>query len=356
MTLARPSRKQSASAFGSLLKKTQLRIEPRLRRVLKKSEKESAHLGPDVAAMLHAIRSLCERGGKRLRPALALVGAACVTDDYDEKLLLEVGVSLELLQAYFLIHDDWMDDDAERRGGPTAHVELAAAFGSEALGARAAILAGDFAQALALGHLVAQPIAVKRLPAGLKCFADMQMSAVLGQQLDVISASDTDPELTYALKTASYTVEGPLCLGAALAGGPPSTLATLREFAKPAGIAFQIRDDLVGALGDPVVTGKPRGGDLTAGKNTWLIQHAVRQGSKKQKAAITQVLGKKRATAAQVHEALAALVETGAVRAAEDRIEALCEQANSTLERARLTPGGRLLLAGGLIALSERKA
>ena len=125
----------------------------------------------------------------------------------------QAGVALELLQAYFLIHDDWMDQDLERRGGPTVHAHLGRRFRSTSKGASAAILTGDYAVALATRVLANLDLPGRRLSGVLTCFADMQLDAVAGQGLDVIGRG-RDVELTYRLKTASYTVRGPLIMGA----------------------------------------------------------------------------------------------------------------------------------------------
>lgn len=345
--------KAKSPAFVDLLGRVQKKIEPRLVRLLTRKEKEAARLSGDVTPMVRAVRSLALRGGKRLRPALAVVGAICVTEDADWELPLEAGVSLELLQAYFLIHDDWMDHDDERRGGPTAHVELARHFGSEELGAASAILAGDFALALATAHFATLALPSRRWAAALTCFADMQIAALHGQQLDIVGKTPR-PELTYELKTASYTVLGPLELGAILAGGRPSTIEVLRRYARPTGIAFQLRDDLIGVFGDPKRTGKPRGGDLLQGKNTALVAAARKLGDAKEIAALEKVLGRPRAAARDVERAMAALESSGARAATEARIEKLVEEATAALDARGLTTSGRELLRGALDALAHR--
>ncbi len=358
MQPALPSPKKRSAAFVALLGQVQRATEPRLLRVLGRSQRDAARYGSEVSAMVNAVHSLSTRGGKRLRPALALVGALAAVDvvaPAERNLLAEVGVSLELLQAYFLIHDDWMDEDDERRGGPTAHVELARTLGGTHLGACSAILAGDLAQSLALAHFASLPIKKSRLSASLCCFAEMQTAAIYGQQLDIVARTPR-PELTYELKTASYTVRGPLRLGALLIGGRARTLEALDGFSLPAGVAFQLRDDLIGVFGDPARTGKPQGGDLTSGKNTYLLRRALQTVSKKDESALRRVLGKKNTSRAQMDRALSILVESGARAATERRIAELCEEALLAIASPALTARGRTLLAGALSALSERTA
>lgn len=330
-------------------------VDRRLSEVLAASEARAASYGPETAAMVASVRHLCERGGKRLRPGLCVVGALCHDEAFDVSLGVEAGVSLELLQAYFLIHDDWMDQDATRRGGPSSHVELARRFRSKALGERSAILAGDHAVALAQAHLTTLATPPARLKRCMERFAEMQLAAVFGQQLDLIGKV-SDPELTYELKTASYTVSGPLLLGADLAGAKPGLIRALTGYATPAGIAFQLRDDIVGSFGTSKITGKPQGGDLKEGKNTTLVREARRRLRGRDWAAFRAVLGNRRATVTQVRVALRILDECGARAAVETRIEELISEARSHLKSTSMTTQGQRLLEGAVFALARRRS
>src|SRR5262245_15143459 len=136
--------------------------------------------------MVSAVAELSRRGGKRLRPALAVLGFRAVRSRAHLDTALDAGVALELLQAYFLIHDDWMDGDSVRRGGPSVHALLTERLGSERLGAASAILAGDYAQALALEVLASLDVEAEIASRVLAAFAEMQLAAVAGQQIDLV--------------------------------------------------------------------------------------------------------------------------------------------------------------------------
>ncbi len=341
--------------FVSLLKEVQKEVNQRLSTVLAESEEWGRTHGEEVAAMIGAVRSLCERGGKRLRPALCLLGGFCVDPQAERDPFLDAGVALELLQAYFLIHDDWMDRDARRRGGPTAHISLSQHFHSNTLGERSAILAGDHAVALAQKVLAEVDVPSPRLRSALKTFAAMQLNAVAGQQLDVVSSS-AHPESVYELKTASYTVLGPLRLGAELAGGGHTVIQCLESFAKPLGIAFQLRDDLIGVFGDPQKTGKPRGADLTAGKNTSLVQSGLGRLPPEERKLLGHVLAGHSVEQRDVEHLVTCLEECGAPSEIEARIEELIQQAFEALDSVQLSTRGRSLLAGAATALTERDA
>jgi geranylgeranyl diphosphate synthase type I len=304
--------------------------------------------------MVGAVRNLCERGGKRLRPALCVLGARAEDPRAPTLAAIEAGVALELLQAYFLIHDDWMDQDEERRGGPTAHVALKRAFGSQTLGDCSAILAGDHAVALATAHLASVPTTPGRLKKCFEQFAQMQLSAVSGQQLDVIGTT-ANPELTYRLKTASYTVRGPLLLGAELAGAKKHTKDTLDAFSEPAGVAFQLRDDLIGVFSPPRITGKPQGSDLTEGKNTSLIHAGRERLDKRGHARLNSVLGNRKARPAQIKRVIQDLEDCGARSAVESRIQELSNEAQQIANCSALPKSSQTLLLGALDALANRK-
>ena len=349
------ARRPKQNPFLSLLSQVSAELEPRLSQVLAASEAQAESYGSEVGAMVGAVRGLCERGGKRLRPGLCVVGAMSVESRASREVAIEAGVALELLQAYFLIHDDWMDQDEERRGGPTAHVALGRLFGSKELGACSAILAGDHAVALASAHLTTLAIPASRLKKCMHRFAEMQLAAVAGQQLDVLGKT-ANPELTYELKTSSYTVRGPLLLGAEIAGASKATLASLEAFSSPLGVAVQLRDDLIGVFGETKVTGKPQGGDLKEGKNTSLVHEAARRLSARERAQFQRVLGNRMATTRQVQSAIALLERCGAKAAVEERITLLKGEAQGVLSRSALPSRVRTLLKGAIVALADRRA
>ncbi len=365
--MARPSRRDIAAprkksakslpqtAFAALLRSVQNEVEARLLGLLDSSVEDAKRHGSEVVDMVAALRDLCSRGGKRLRPALVAAGARAARGGAPLELALDAGVALELLQAYFLIHDDWMDQDSERRGGPTVHVHLGRVFRSPEKGAASAILAGDYAVALATDVLTHLDLPARSASRVFTCYAEMQRDAVAGQQLDIIGRTG-DVERTYRLKTASYTVKGPLTLGALLQGGSPRLLSALDHFSIPAGVAFQLRDDLIGVFGDPALTGKPRGGDLKAGKHTLLVTKALERARGKDLEALRKVLGNRRATELQVERAIAVLESTEAHQLVEARIEELTREALTALESKALSDEGRLLLRGAVEALTLRQA
>jgi geranylgeranyl diphosphate synthase type I len=339
--------------FAALSSAVRRDVDARLAGLLDERLAESKSLGPGVVAMVGALRDLILRGGKRARASLLVAGYRAASSGAPLDVALDAGVALELLHAYFLIHDDWMDRDDTRRGGPSVHTALARHFRSRERGEASAILAGDYAVALATEALSRVDIAPARSARVLACFAQMQTDAVTGQQLDLLANAE-DIEKVYELKTGSYTVRGPLRMGALLAGAQPRLLTALDRFSLPLGIAYQLRDDLLSAFGDPKATGKPLGSDLRAGKKTMLVLSALKRARGRDHRLLEAVLGNARATDAEIRQAVQVIERSGAKAAVEARIDELGQSALVALRAGRLTPDGIALLEGAARMLTMR--
>ncbi|MGA7124036.1 MAG: polyprenyl synthetase family protein [Polyangiaceae bacterium] len=322
---------------------------------------EARNRGADVGAVADAIRQLVLRGGKRMRAVLLAAVYEGFGGEGGVETIVPAGAALELLQAYLLSHDDWMDGDDLRRGGPSVPAMMRARFGRPNPTAAgpdradaAAILAGDLASAWALGSLLELKLAPARVVRAMQELGRVEADVVQGQVLDVCASEGDrgDVEAGYALKTGSYTVCGPILMGARLAGASEDDVAALTAFAEPAGIAFQLRDDVLGTFGDAKNTGKPSGGDLRKGKRTALVVDAMRD--PRAAALLGPVLGRPDATEAATSEAVAYLESSGALSRVEERIATLVNQSLGELGRVRLTARGRSLLAQALVALTAR--
>ncbi|MFE1509780.1 polyprenyl synthetase family protein [Streptomyces sp. NPDC058726] len=260
-----------------------------LERMLETRLRQSRAVDPVFARDLaDRVGALVVRGGKRLRTAFALCGWRAAGGSGDATAVLRTGAALELLQACALVHDDVMDGSPTRRGGPALHVELARAHwaagmhgSAETFGTSSAVLAGDLALAWADDLMTETAL---ETPHGRRLHEEwraMRSEMVAGQYRDLHAqaarSSGVDEALDIAtLKSALYTVARPLALGGALAGAGDRTLDALRAAGRCAGLAFQLRDDLLGAFGDPALTGKPAGDDLRSRKLTYLLAIALR--------------------------------------------------------------------------------
>ena len=346
---------RSAKAFSDHLAFVQSEIERRLRACWEIKLREVRGHGPEVVTMATAARDLTLRGGKRFRAALLATAYAGAAPRAKIEIALEAGVAIELLQTYLLIQDDWMDDDPIRRGGPSVHVVLGRAFRSARHGYSAAILSSDLTWGLALATLTAIDAPAARLIATIRLFAEVHEHVVFGQQLDLLGSAD-DVEKMHALKTGSYTVRGPLLLGATLAGGDTNLLAALARFAEPLGVAFQLRDDLLGAFGKKANTGKAEGGDLRAGKRTALLAEAEGRLDKAERRALKRVLGRSDANRAAIAAATRALETCGARAAVELRLAQLCAEADALAVELPLAARARAILRGAAGALNLPRA
>lgn len=342
----------SPELFLDFARRLQPRIEARLKLRLAAELRRMRRLGPEAFEACHAFTETCLRGGKRLRAALVFAGGHAFGTALDPRLLLDVAAAVEVLHMYLLVHDDWMDGDLVRRAGPSVHARLRQSFGT-GIGDSAAILAGDWGAAVAQSWMAQAPIAPARLTRVLTQFAAMQDAAIGGQLRDVL-ASDERIELTYQLKTASYTVQGPLALGALVSGAGARQLGWIAKFAAPAGIAFQLRDDLMSLFGTPRQTGKPFGSDLRAGKRTAVVLHALAAASGSDAKNIKRAFGNGRATVSELRAAVRSIEKLGSHSFVEQRIAGLVAQACRQLQRPGIPEAARELLTSAAVALAVR--
>ncbi|MEU0669446.1 polyprenyl synthetase family protein [Streptomyces lavendulocolor] len=313
-------------------------VEGELERVLGGALDRAGEVDPvfarDVAGRVAA---LLRRGGKRLRTAFVWCGWRAAGGSGDATAVLRLGAALELVQACALIHDDVMDGSRLRRGAPAVHVDLARMHRAagmsgppEAFATAGAVLAGDLALAWADDLLTETALGS---PHGARLHREwraMRGEMVAGQYRDLHAqasgASGVDEALTIAtLKSALYTIGRPLALGASLAGADERTLDALRTAGRCAGLAFQLRDDLLGAFGDPARTGKPVDDDLRTRKLTYLLAVALRlaEASGDEEAAAVLAPGAHPRPDETVARMRAALERTGARSVVESRIAEL---------------------------------
>ena len=322
-------------------------VERRLERLFRdvaQGDLDGIFAARPAPALLDCVRDLTLRGGKRLRAALVHGGARLFDPEADRlPAVCDAAAAMELLHTYFLIHDDIMDEDETRRGGPSAHAALAAATGDAKLGRDLAILAGDLASSLHERLIADLDASEDRRRAAAGLFARMHADVIHGQALDLLGAAA--PEEVADHKTASYTTVGPMAIGAALGGASVADVARVAEIARPIGIAFQISDDLLGAFGDPAATGKPRGSDLRSGKSTALVRIALERADEGGRAAIRAVLGVRGASAEAIDAAIEAIARTGARESCEERAAALAGGAIREIEASGFAPEGIAMIA-----------
>jgi len=301
-------------------------------------------VGRPAPVLFDCVRDLTLRGGKRLRAALVYAGARLFDPDAERDLAVcDAAAAMELLHTYFLIHDDIMDEDDTRRGGPSAHAALARATGDAKLGRDLAILAGDLASSLHERLVAGLATREERHRKAAQLFARMHADVIHGQTLDLLGTAESEDVADH--KTASYTTVGPMAIGAALGGASLDDILRVAAIARPIGIAFQISDDILGVFGDPAATGKPRGSDLKSGKRTALLQRALELADGEGRAAISAVLGRRDAKEAEVDAAISAMARTSAKEMCEERAAKLVSFAVDTLEKSGFDAEGIAMTA-----------
>ena len=366
-------------------------IEAELAAMLGRRLAELDFLGADAAPFEDVLGSLIRGPGKRFRPAFVYWGyraAGGAAGGPDASAALRVGCAVELLHTCALICDDLMDGSAVRRWEPAAHIRLAGPDGGHGwpgprpeFGRAAALVLGLQAFTWADAALCDAGLRPDRLATVLRLFTTLRTEVIGGQYLDLVCAqrstvpastgpSGTVPsgaavsaaeqiraaERIIRYKSAKYTVERPLQLGAAVAGAGGAQ-SFLSGYALPLGEAFQLRDDVLGVFGDPGMTGKPAGEDIREGKQTLLLVLGRQMAGPAEQRVIGTVPGHRGATGADITAVREALAGCGALDAVERRIAGLAGQARAALEAAADIPDdarAALLQMAGLATRRDR--
>jgi geranylgeranyl diphosphate synthase, type I len=337
---------------------------------LRERRRETAYIGENYAALISALEDFVLTGGKRLRPAFAYWGWRAVTDTEPDAQVLQLFSALELLHACALVHDDVIDDSSTRRGRPTVHVRFAALHRdrnwrgpADRFGISAAILLGDLALAWADDIVFGADLAPATQRRVQRVWADIRTEVLGGQYLDIVAEASAAESVASAMnvdtfKTACYTVTRPLQLGAAIAADRPDVQAVFQQLGTDLGVAFQLRDDVLGVFGDPAVTGKPSGDDLRSGKRTVLLAEALELADQSNPLAANLLRTSIGAplTDAQVGELRDVIASVGALAAAEQRITTLTERALTALAAAPISPSAKAGLAELARMATDRSA
>ena len=320
----------------------------------------------DVSDLLDPIRALL-RSGKRLRAAFAYWGYRAAGGP-DSEALIRLATAMEFFQASALIHDDVMDGSDTRRGAPAAHRLVQARHAErgwvgdgERFGAGAAILAGNLCLNWSDELYATSGLPEGELARARGTFDRMRTQLMAGQYLDLAESvrdlrdrpADQHVEASRHViryKSAKYSIEHPLTIGAEAGGLSPNHVAVLAHYGLALGEAFQLRDDVLGVFGDPEVTGKPAGDDLREGKRTVLIGYAVAAGGPVAEL-IDQHLGDASLSASTVDAMRSALRDSGALAQTEALIERLVAEADGALRQLEtVIPTDAYAALSGLVA------
>ena len=350
-------------------------------------ERKSAFetISADLAPLLDYTSSLLA-GGKRFRAlfcywswAAAQAVSEPLTDQQrraSTSAMVDICAALEMFHGAALVHDDLLDQSDTRRGAPavhkrfeTTHKNSGWAGTPERFGMAGSVLVGD----LMLGWsseifgqgLLNSPS--QEIEAACRAeFSKMRDEVMAGQYLDVLeeNAAPTRPveeavgraNRVILYKTAKYSIEAPLLIGAAFAGAEPALLRGLSAFGIPLGMAFQLRDDILGVFGDPAVTGKPAGDDLREGKRTVLVALTREQLGASAGAIFDELLTSRELTAEQIGFLQQTIRGCGALAQTERMIEELGNEALANLDALALGDEAKQALRGLALKVMNRES
>jgi geranylgeranyl diphosphate synthase type I len=307
-----------------LLARYQRLINERLAAFFDAKLAEAARISQHVREIVLGAKEYTLRGGKRLRPIFCIYGYQCLNDANIDA-IIDASISLELMQSYLLIHDDIMDEDELRRGKTTFHIlcqryceRQFGATKSHKFGENVAIIAGDLLEAYGEEVLATAPFKSEYVQKAVGAYANIVKNVGYGQILDLMaeregSFNEAEILTIHRLKTASYTIEGPLHIGALLAGATDADLRILSDYGIPLGLAFQIQDDILGLFGSEEKTGKPVGSDVREGKKTLLILKALERCTAAEKDVILNALGNERVAVKEIEAVREIVRETGSL-------------------------------------------
>jgi len=312
------------SSFDAFVKKYGRQVEEEIARFLKfKAEEVEDQRRKRV---IEEIAKFTLSGGKRIRPSLMILGYAGSKGVVDSR-IVKASISIELVHSYLLMHDDVMDRDELRRNRPTVwkvfkdlHDELYGPEDSTHYGYSMAIIAGDLAAAYAVQALLQSGFEYDVVIKVIELMQDIIEKTGHGQILDMtlekepLSAIKEEDVLeVHKLKTAIYTIEGPLKMGGILARADRALLDVYSKYAIPVGIAFQLQDDILGVFGDETVVGKPVDSDIKEGKRTLLVVKAWERATPDQRKVLERTLGNRAASKDDVEAVREIIRSTGAL-------------------------------------------
>lgn len=318
-------------------------VDELLAEFLKQRVAELADLDPGLTAVGAEVADLVATGGKHLRPAFVYWGHRATGADHNDA-VLRPAAAVQLLHTFALLHDDVMDRSPERRGRPSAYTSLASVHTRQGLsgdadwfGVGGAILAGDLAFVWADQLLDTTPLPAGVLDDARRIFTTLRVEVMAGQFLDLRlaglpTASVEDALRVALLKSGRYTVTRPLQMGAAMGGGGPQLHESLGDYGDAVGVAFQLRDDVLGVFGDPESTGKGDLDDLREGKRTVLMLKTLERATPGQRAELDRLLGHRGLTPDDAATVRDIIVDTGALAEVEGLIAQRREAAGAALQ------------------------
>jgi len=320
-----------------------------------------------IAEALEQTKKIALAGGKRIRGAL-LAQAYFGMGGKEKKKILKVAAAIELVHLFLLVHDDIIDRGDLRHGQQTLHKYFDKKSGKNItnedaghFGESMAIIVGDMLHAIANQIILEAGFSADDSMRTVLQLQKIVATTIIGQSQDIAieyrkNASEKEVLAMYENKTARYTFEGPLHLGAMLSGCcDKKILQALSLFAVPLGIAFQIQDDMLGVFGNEKKMGKSVASDIEEGKLSLMVVKAHAVATAAQKKQLNAILGKKKLTQKEILTFQNILIETGALQYAKDSAGKYFAEGKMGIEKIILLPETKKFFSGLVEYLEGRE-
>ena len=337
---------------------------------IKQAEKQEKP--KEFLEMVKNLKRFTLSGGKRIRPILFYYGYLIAGGEKRED-IIKAAISIELIHSYLLIHDDIIDKDSFRHNDLTMHCRYEKEYknfidysplkrgkgcvklvekhtpnpsqegnNSKHFGASMAIITGDLMSSLGYEILIRSDFPPNLKIKAVEKLNQIILNTITGEAMDVVlaeypNANTSDVLKMQRYKTAKYTIEGPLHLGAILAGADEKFLKSISEFAIPLGIAFQIQDDIIGVFGNEERIGKPVGADIKEGKKTLLAVKAFERANREQLKILSKSFGNKNINLSEVNAVRKIIKKTGSLEYSLEKIKKLIEFSKARLEEMEIS-------------------
>lgn len=319
------------------------KIDKFLARFFRSKIDKSAKITPVAAEMWQKLEDFIT-GGKRIRGGLVKLGYECFKRPDKDK-LLPTSAAVEITHGSILVHDDIIDRGELRHGRPTVHRRYEDFHKKHYkkgdplhYGESMAIMVGDIGVYAAIDLISKGSFPEKVKHKVIQELIDFMIKTIYGENLDVDLAyrekiKEKDIATINTLKTAYYTIVGPLKMGGILAEASNWRLKRFEDYGIPIGVAFQLQDDILGMFGSVEKLGKPVDSDIKEGKNTLLYTQALKRGTAAQRKRLTSLWGKKDITPGEVEEARKIIKDTGSLEHSQKLARRLVEKGKKTVPK-----------------------
>ncbi len=341
-----------------------VRIDKVIADIYRERIEEAGVVDELFAELISEMARFIGRGGKRMRPYLCYLGyVGSGGTNIDE--IVRVAVSQELYHNAWLIHDDIIDRDTTRYGGKNIigaylqKLETRGVADARHLAEAAALIAGSVTMAFAIDEILKSNFSPEHKVAATRLQQRLIVDLAGGEMLDVFLPTLTDDQITTKrllavseYKTATYSFQSPLQIGAILAGAGQAEIDAITPYAIASGIAFQLTDDVLGIFGHEESTGKSNLSDIREGKRTLLVLESQRRATPQDVLRLTTILGNTRATAVELESVREIMKRSGAYDIVATIIHDYVVRAKTSLTATSLTAQVKASLdeiVGGLI-------